>query len=50
MLYTKNHPESFLGSAEKDCLAIFIIMTTILFNDTELFEQIDNTPSAEGPM
>ena len=25
-------------------------MAAILFNDAERFEQIDNTPSTEGPM
>ena len=25
-------------------------MAVILFNDAELFEQIDNTPSTEGPV
>ena len=27
----------------------YLGMTTILFNDAELFEQIDNIPSTEGP-
>ena len=31
-------------------LFIYLFMAVILFNDAELFEQIDNTPSTEGPV
>ena len=52
-MYTKIQPWSFLDSREEDFWVFFLPymgMVEILFNDAELFEQIDNSPSTEGPM
>ena len=50
MLYTKILPPSFFGSIEhfQEVLP-YIDMADILFNCAELFEQIGNTLSTEGP-
>ena len=44
--------EAFLVLEKKIfmCFIPYIGMAAILFNDSELFEQTDNTPSREGPM
>ena len=51
MLYTKIQPQSFLGSGEEDFQEFlpYMDMAAILFNCAELFEQIGNNLSTEGP-
>ena len=52
MLYTKNQPQSFLGSGEEVFEVFFYIYGygSILFNSAKPFEQIVSTTSTEGPM
>ena len=51
MLYTKNQPQSFIGSGEEDFqeFSPYMDMAASLFNCAEPFEQIGNTLSTEGP-
>ena len=52
MLYTKIQLQSFLDSGEDEYSLLLCVLfyEAILFSDAELFEQIDNTLSTEGPM
>ena len=57
MLCNMIQPRSFLGFGEEDLLINlvkmflpYMSMVAILFNSAELFEQIGNTHSTEGPM
>ena len=50
MLYTKISLEAFLVLKKNfRCFLPYTGMMAILFNDEELYEQIDNMPSTEGP-
>ena len=52
MIYTKIQSQRFLRSGEED-FKVFLIytgMAAILSNGAELFEQIGNALSTEGPM
>ena len=49
MLYTKIQSQSFFGSGEKK-IKCFLPYIGILFSGAEPFEQIDITPSIEGPI
>ena len=51
MLYTKIQLQSILDSGEDEYSLLLCVLfyEAILFSDVELFEQIDNTLSTEGP-
>ena len=52
MLYTKNKPQSFLGSQEEDFKFFlpYMGMSFTLFSGAEPFEQVINTLPTESPM
>ena len=52
MLYTNSQPQNFLSSGEEvfQCFSQYMGMAAIWFKGTELFEQIINILSTEGPL